>query len=197
MTGRRATGEQDRPSDLELLLRLNRGDKDALSIVYDRYSRQAWSLAHRICRDPGFAHDVVQDVFLVLWKQPTRYDPGRAPFVTWLLTLVHHRAVDLVRREDAWQRQSARSSASPHPGADEFVVSHLLAGSVREALRGLPEHQRRALTLAYYAGYTQREIAQCTGVPLGTVKSRMVSGIARLRVLLDHETAGPNRRADA
>ncbi len=107
--------------------------------------------------------------------------------------VVHHKAVDVVRREDAWQRRQVQASGSCSRAADECAIDSVLAGRVRAALQSLPEQQRDTLALAYYAGYTQREIAGATGVPLGTVKSRTVSGMARLRVLLARESADRGR----
>lgn len=167
------------------------GDQTALGAVYDRYGRPAYSLARRICADEGLAEDVVQEVFLAFWRDPGRYDITRGSFGTWLLTLVHHKAVDVVRRESAIRRRTVPSaddgeerSAPPGPGADQDALEAVVAGQVREALNTLPEDQRKALALAYYGGYTQREVAALTGVPLGTVKSRMFTGVQRLRGVL-------------
>ncbi len=140
------------------------------------------------------AEDVVQEVFLTLWRDPARYDPERGEFATWLLTLVHHKAVDAVRRESAARRRTvsaaqAGEESSPVLGADDEALAEVAAGQVREALRRLPVEQRQALALAYYGGYTQREVAVLTGVPLGTVKSRMFAGVARLRMLLTAQLA--------
>lgn len=162
-----------------------------MELIYDRYCRPAFSLARRICADEGIAEDVVQEVFLTLWREPSRYDTTRGMFATWLLTLVHHKAVDAVRRESAVRRRTVPGSEDgedwsvpPGPGADQAALGSVLAGQVRDALGRLPAEQRQALALAYYGGYTQREIAALVGVPLGTVKSRMFTGVQRLRALL-------------
>ncbi|WP_231974152.1 RNA polymerase sigma factor [Pseudonocardia sp. HH130630-07] len=167
------------------------GDSTALGDLYDRFGRQAYSLARRICVDEGLAEDVVQEVFLAFWRDPSRFDPERGKFGTWLLTLVHHKSVDAVRRESAIRRRTVPASddetewnAPAGPGADEGALGAVVAGHVREALGELPAEQRQVLALAYYGGYTQREVAAMTGVPLGTVKSRMFTGVARLRNLL-------------
>jgi RNA polymerase sigma factor (sigma-70 family) len=140
---------------------------------------------------PGIdAEDVVQEVFLVLWRDPGRFDRTRGTVVSWLLTLVHHKAVDAVRREATRRRHhvpteepdDARSAVQP--SADRAALGSIIAEHVRAALRHLPTEQRQALGLAYYGGYTQREVASITGVPIGTVKSRMFTGVAKLRVLL-------------
>ncbi|MCE0766599.1 sigma-70 family RNA polymerase sigma factor [Pseudonocardia kujensis] len=188
-------------ADAALVARLAAGDDRALAEVYDRYGRPAWSLARRICADDGLAEDVVQEVFLTLWRDPARFDAGRGAFATWLLTLVHHKAVDAVRREAMVRRRTVAVEdveAAPTPagpGADQEALGAVVAGQVRDALGGLPAEQRQALALAYYGGYTQREVATLTGVPLGTVKSRMFTGLARLRAVLG-PTAGEVRLTD-
>jgi len=180
------------PADEQIVRRITDGDQAALGELYDRYGRPAYSLARRICADDGIAEDVVQEVFLAFWRDPTRFDPQRGTFGTWLLTLVHHKSVDAVRRESAIRRRTVPAaedgeewSAPPGPGADQAALGAVVAGQVREALGQLPAEQRQALALAYYGGYTQREVATITGVPLGTVKSRMFTGVQRLRSVLD------------
>lgn len=196
-TGRTRGAARGRPDrhdqdvDAGLVRRMVRGDSSALGELYDRFGRPAYSLARRICADDGLAEDVVQEVFLAFWRDPSRYDAAKGRFGTWLLTLVHHKSVDAVRRESAIRRRTVPAaedgeewSAPPGPGADEDAIGSLVAGQVRDALGRLPNEQRQVLALAYYGGYTQREVAALTGVPLGTVKSRMFTGIARLRGLL-------------
>jgi len=179
------------PADEQLVRRIVDGDQTALGGLYDRYGRPAYSLARRICADDGIAEDVVQEVFLAFWRDPKRFDATRGSFGTWLLTLVHHKAVDAVRRESAIRRRTVPAaedgdewSAPPGPGADQAALGAIVAGQVRDALGRLPAEQRQALALAYYGGYTQREVATLTGVPLGTVKSRMFTGVQRLRSVL-------------
>lgn len=179
------------PADEQVVRRVADGDSTALGLLYDRYGRPAYSLARRICADEGIAEDVVQEVFLAFWRDPTRFDSTRGTFGTWLLTLVHHKSVDAVRRESAIRRRTVPAaedgdewSAPPGPGADQAALGAVVAGQVRDALGRLPAEQRQALALAYFGGYTQREVAALTGVPLGTVKSRMFTGVQRLRSLL-------------
>ncbi|MFP5020334.1 RNA polymerase sigma factor [Pseudonocardia phyllosphaerae] len=191
--GARSGPRRDDEVDRTLVGRIVSGDSTALGELYDRFGRQAYSLARRICADEGLAEDVVQEVFLAFWRDPSRFDPERGKFGTWLLTLVHHKSVDAVRRESVIRRRTvpatddgAEWSAPAGPGADEGAISGLVASQVRDALGRLPAEQRQVLALAYYGGYTQREVAALIGVPLGTVKSRMFAGVGRLR-----NTLGP------
>jgi RNA polymerase sigma factor (sigma-70 family) len=181
-------------SDGMLVRRVLDGDDSALEALYDRYSRPAFALARRITGDPVFAEEVVQEVFLALWRDPAKYDPDRGGFPSWLLATAHHKAVDAVRREETVRRRRATladeaaaytSAASDLPPVEDAAWSGLRGERVRQALGALPEAQREALVLAYYAGYTQREIAERTNTPLGTVKTRMLAGMRRLRDLLD------------
>ncbi len=178
----------DGPPDVDLLAQLDAGDPHAIRLLYTRYAPLAHSLARRICRDQGLAEDVVQEVFLALWRESSRYTPARGTFPAWLLTVVHHKAVDAVRREHAAHRRTVPSSADgefpPSQGADEAALESVFAGQVRVALNQLPLHQRQTLLLAYYGGYTYREISELVKVPLGTVKSRISLGLGRLRILL-------------
>ena len=150
----------------------------------DEYSPRAWSLARRILGDDELAEDVVQEAFLAYWRNPAAYDGTRGGFGSWFLSLVHHKAVDAVRREESQRRRVDASArlAGPETVRDvaETVADRLADGRVRSALEGLPAVQREALVLAYWGGLTQREIAQRTGAPLGTVKTRMFSGMRRL-----------------
>ncbi len=179
------------PADDEIIRRVVAGDQRALADLYDRWARPAFSLARRVCADEVLAEDVVQEVFIAFWREPGRFDSARGTFGSWLLTLVHHKAVDAVRRESAIRRRTVPAaengeewSMTPGPGADQAAMGAVVAGQVRDALGRLPDEQRQALALAYYGGYTQREVATLTGVPLGTVKSRMFTGVQRLRSVL-------------
>ncbi len=187
-----------RQADAELVGLLARGDTSALEQLYDRYGRPAYSLARRILTDDGLAEDVVQEVFIALWKQPERFDVSRGAFSSWLLTMTHHKAVDAVRREETLRRRRSRAAdedetliatASTGRDVDDQVISSIQGDGVRQAMLELPDVQREALTLAYFGGYTQREVAALTGAPLGTVKTRMLAGMRRLKDSLGSKLA--------
>jgi RNA polymerase sigma-70 factor (ECF subfamily) len=165
------------------------GDGSALGTLYDRYGRAAYSLARRILADDMLAQDVVQEVFLTLWRDAGRYDPSRGGFSAWLLTLAHHKAVDTVRREENLRKRRVPADVldlveSPGPRVDEAAWESVRRDRVRAALADLPDAQREALGLAYFGGYTQREVAILTDTPLGTVKTRTLAGLKRLREVL-------------
>lgn len=176
-----------------LVERVGDGDAQALEALYDRYARPSYALARRVTGDPTFAEEVVQEVFLAVWRQPERFQASRGGFASWLLAAVHHKAVDAVRREEAVRRRALAlqavggldASDAPNNRTEDAVEEKLRGERVRRALRELPETQREALTLAYYGGYTQREIASLTSTPLGTVKTRMHRAMHHLRATLD------------
>jgi len=172
-------------SDEALLALVARSDDEALAELYDRYGRAAYALALRIVRDAALAQDAVQDAFLAAWRTAPSYDPRRGAPSTWLMTLVHRRAVDVVRRED--RRRAAPLDDAPvasGDATDETVEVREQRRRVQDALALLTLPEREALELAYYGGLSQSEVAERLGVPLGTVKSRMFSGLARLREAL-------------
>jgi RNA polymerase sigma-70 factor, ECF subfamily len=182
-------------SDDALIESVARFDEAALAELYDRYGGAAYGLALRVLRDPTLAEDAVQEAFLHVWRSAERFERGRAKVGTWVLTFVHRRAVDLVRREERRRTEPVDSTPTPSaPGADEDADRRSKREIVQDALRRLPPEQREAIELAYYGGFTQSELAEKLGEPLGTIKSRMFTGLQRLRVLLDEaglETAGP------
>ena len=177
-------------SDEALVALAARGDESALAELYDRVGRVAYGLALRIVRDERLAEDAVQEGFLAVWRSAAAFRAERAKASTWILTLVHRRAVDLVRREER-RRTEPLPDEIPLPAGqaaeptDEAAWLRYERERVQQALGQLPDTQREALELAYYGGYTQSELAERLGVPLGTIKSRMFAGLARLRELLD------------
>jgi RNA polymerase sigma-70 factor (ECF subfamily) len=182
-------------SDEALVALVAREDEDALAELYDRTSRVAYGLALRVLRDERHAEDAVQEAFLQVWRSAATFRADRAKASTWILTFVHRRAVDLARREqrrqaDALATDEAAAIAAPD-ATDEAAWLRFERERVQAALGQLPDVQREALELAYYGGYSQSELAERLGVPLGTIKSRMFAGLTRLRELLaDPEQEG-------
>lgn len=165
------------------------GDGSALEALYGRYGRVSYALARRILNDDTLAQDVVQEVFLTVWRDAGRFDASRGGFSTWLLTMTHHKAVDSVRKEENLRKRRAPADAlefteSDAPAVDDEVWNAFRRDQVRAALGDLSDPQREALSLAYFGGYTQREIAKITETPLGTVKTRMLVGMKRMREAL-------------
>jgi RNA polymerase sigma factor (sigma-70 family) len=175
-------------SDESLLARVARGDDDALGGLYDRFGGVAYGLALRILRDERLAEDAVQDAFLAVWRQAPSFRAERANARTWVLTFVHRRAVDLVRREE--RRRTEPLEPEAEPATSSTAEAAELRGrreAVQRALAQLPEEQRRPIELAYYGGLSQTELAERLDEPLGTIKSRMFTGLKRLRELLSTE----------
>jgi RNA polymerase sigma factor (sigma-70 family) len=173
-------------SDEAVVAMLARSDESALAELYDRFGRLAYGLALRVLRDEKLAEDAVQEAFLAAWRNADRFIPERGRAGTWLLTLVHRRAVDLVRREDRRRTEALheRVEGAPADSAEDDAWLRMERERVQSALKKLPDQQREALELAYYGGFTQSELAERLGEPVGTIKSRMFSGLARLRELL-------------
>ena len=180
-------------SDEALVALVARSDETALAELYDRIGGIAYGLAYRVLRDESLAEDAVQEAFLGLWRTAASFIPERAKASTWLLTLVHRRAVDLVRREQ--RRRGEPLEDAPEPvteSAEDDAWLRLDRERVQGALAQLPDQQREAIELAYYGGFTQSELAERLDQPLGTIKSRMFAGLARLRELLDDEAERPS-----
>jgi RNA polymerase sigma factor (sigma-70 family) len=178
--------------DRELVQRLRRGDEDAFRGLFGRYAPAAKALALRVVRQSHLAEEIVQEAFLAVWRNPDGYDSERGSVRSWLMGMVHHRAVDLVRREEAYRRRAEDSI----PEALEEQADHAqdvveMLGLpeerriVRAALDELSEEQRDVLTLMYFGGLSQTQIAEKTGIPLGTVKSRTLLGMRRMRTALE------------
>jgi RNA polymerase sigma-70 factor (ECF subfamily) len=186
--------QEEGTQDLELHRRLSAGDRAAFDELYRRFGSAAYGLALRITAQQAIAQEVVQDAFLALWRAPEAFDPARGAFRSFFLSLVHHRAVDAVRREERMRRRTERASnLGPVRGedvADEVVESAYLRvrrKQVREALTTLPPEQRQVVELAYFGGYTQTRIAEALGIPVGTVKTRTLAAMRKLRRAISRE----------
>src|SRR5215216_2693894 len=179
-------------SDEELLEAIGAGDEAALAALYDRFGRVAYGVALRILRDEKLAEDAVQEAFLAAWRSGDRFMPERGKASTWILTLVHRRAVDLVRREERRRADALGDEQEPSPAesAEDDAWLRFERERVQAALRQLPDQQREALELAYYGGFSQSELAERLGQPVGTIKSRMFAGLARLHELLAEPEPG-------
>jgi RNA polymerase sigma factor (sigma-70 family) len=182
---RRGPGSPADDADREVLERIADGQLDALEELYDRYRTMAYSIALRITNDGALAEDVVQDAFVGAWRNAARYVEGRGSVKTWLLSIVHHRAVDALRRRRPTSELPEREDVPPPaltlPDVWPEVAGRLLRLEILSALRTLSDVQREAIELAYFGGLTQQEIARQTGTPLGTVKSRMRLGLLAMR----------------
>jgi RNA polymerase sigma-70 factor, ECF subfamily len=175
-------------ADEDLMHLVRKGQAPAFEVLYERHAQVAFSLAYRIAGTRGVAEDVVQEAFLGAWRNAARYVEGRGSVKTWLLSIVHHRAIDSVRRRRATVDLPERDDAPPPalrlPDVWTEVSANLDADEVRAALASLTDVQREAIELAYFGGLTQVEIAEQTGTPLGTVKSRMRLGLLSMRKVL-------------
>jgi RNA polymerase sigma-70 factor (ECF subfamily) len=180
------------PGDDELIAAVARGDHPALLALYDRYGRVAYGLAYRILGDAGAAEEAVQDGFLRVWRRASTFDASRGGVRSWLLTIVHHCAIDVLRKragapavvaglDEIIDRQAV-------PDAWSDVSQRLESERVRSAVATLPGEQRRAIEMAFFDGLTHREIAERDGLPLGTVKGRLRLGLRRLHGLLAEPT---------
>ena len=192
-TGTADGGRRIGPSDEALLERLAAGpDERALSDLYDRYQAQMYGLAMRITRDPALAQDAVQEAFVGVWRNAARYAAGRSTVRTWMLSIAHHRAIDIVRRRrptTALPETETADAALSSPDVWPEVAQTLDRAAVTSAMATLPDAQRDAIQLAYFEGLTQVEIAERTSTPLGTVKSRVRLGLLAMRRVLEGEGA--------
>jgi len=175
------------PPDDQVIAALAARDLSALAVLYDRYGRMGYALAYRILGESEGAEDVVHDAFLAAWRGAPGYRRERGNVRGWLLSIVHHRAVDILRRKTAFRPAPLEAAEDRADDADTAgeAVRNLERASVREALVALPAAQRKTIELAYFGGYTQVELAEIMGVPLGTVKGRMRIGLQKLRRALE------------
>jgi RNA polymerase sigma-70 factor, ECF subfamily len=194
-TRRDEEGDVARPPDLrqladeDLIGLVRRGEARAFEVVYNRHADSAFSLAYRMLGTRAAAEEVVQEAFLAVWRSGGRYSPDRGSVRNWLLGIVHHRAVDALRRHVAHQQRRAGDETEIEDRASDQLTDveaarREQARGVRAALDALPEEQSRVIELAYFGGYTQGEIAELLGVPLGTIKGRARLGLDKLRTAL-------------
>src|ERR1700680_3773955 len=172
-------------ADPDLVAQLAAGSQEALAELYDRYGRLAYSVALRVLGDPGRAEDAVQEAFLRIWNHAASCDASRGSLRTWLLTAVRNRSIDYLRGRGAHERQElelqpALAEVGARSDPWRGVALSLARPAVREAMSSLPAEQRQAVELAYFAGYSHREIADMTSVPLSTVKGRMRLALGEL-----------------
>ena len=165
------------------LAKVARGDEAAFAGVYDHFATVVYGLVRRVVRDPAQSEEVTQEVLLEVWRTASRFDPSEGSARSWLMMLAHRRAVDRVRAAQASAQREARAAvaATDYDVVVEEVETRLDAQRVRRCLDSLTEIQRESVTLAYYGGYTYREVAALLGVAVGTVKTRMRDGLIRLR----------------
>jgi RNA polymerase sigma-70 factor (ECF subfamily) len=171
-------------SDAGLVVAISRYHQDALAEAYRRHAGAVFGLARRLLNDAALAEEIVQEVFLRLWNDPDKFDPGRGSLRSYLLAQCHGRSVDLLRSETSRRRREEkdlRRTAEGEYDLEREVWDLALADHVREALESLPEGERQAIRLAYLGGHTYREVAIMLDEPEGTVKSRIRSGLKRLR----------------
>lgn len=169
----------------ELMARVVRGDQAAFEALYTRVSGPVYGLIRRVLRDPAQSEEVAQEVLVNVWKSAARFDENQGSAMAWIMTMAHRRAVDRVRSEqsasDRVKRLGARSLGPAYDEVAETVEIRLEREAVRRCLTSLTDLQRESIELAYYGGYSYREVGELLEVPLGTVKTRMRDGLIRLR----------------
>ncbi len=176
-------------ADEDLMQLVRRGEAPAFEVVYERHSSAAFSLAYRMCGTRSAAEDVVQEAFLSLWRSGARYDRTRGSVRTWVLGIVHNRAIDSLRRSVVHDRKRASDEGieerfEARERTDVEVARLDEAAEIRQALTTLPTEQSRVIELAYFGGFTQSEIADMIDTPIGTVKGRMRLGLEKMRAQL-------------
>lgn len=182
-------------SDAALVVGIGRWREDALAEAYRRHGGAVYALARRVGRDTGLAEEVVQEVFVRLWTTPDRFDPDRGSLRSWLLAQAHGRTIDRLRSDSARrlrEERDAQQTANAGYDVEREAWDLATADRVKDVMADLPDGERRAIELAYFDGYTYREVAKLLGTPEGTIKSRIRSGLKRMRAdLIDTETGQP------
>jgi RNA polymerase sigma-70 factor, ECF subfamily len=173
-------------ADEDLMQLVRRGQAPAFELIYERHSQAAFSLAYRMAGSRGVAEDVVQEAFLNIWRSGARYERSRGSVRTWLLGIVHHRAIDALRRSFVHEKRRASDEGIEElletgERTDAEAARHEEAATVRSALRGLPAEQSQVIELAYFGGFTHTEIAAMLETPVGTIKGRMRLGLEKMR----------------
>jgi RNA polymerase sigma-70 factor, ECF subfamily len=176
-------------ADEELMGLVHEGEARAFEVIFDRHSGAAFSLAYRMCGRRAMAEDVVQEAFLAVWRSGARYDRARGSVRSWVLGVVHNRAIDALRRGVAREGRNVGDEGLAERLAaaertDVEVARREDARAVRSALEDLPPDQRRAIELAYFGGFTHSQIAEMLDLPVGTVKGRMRLGLTKMRISL-------------
>jgi RNA polymerase sigma-70 factor, ECF subfamily len=179
-----ASRRPDRPLADGLLAQVAGGDQQAYEQLYDQLAGPVYGLIYQIVRDPAQSEEVSQEAMLEVWRNAARFDPGKGSATAWVMTIAHRRAVDRVRSAAATTAREQRAADRAGPLADDVadsVAASLVRDRVRRCLDGLTELQRESITLAYYGGYSYRQVAGMLGVALSTIKTRIRSGLLRMR----------------
>ncbi|MDQ3856270.1 MAG: sigma-70 family RNA polymerase sigma factor [Chloroflexota bacterium] len=193
--------DRAQPADEDLIILAGKGDDSALELLYDRYSGPVFSLALRIVQNQQVAEELTQEVFLRIWRQAATYRRERGRFASWVFGITHHLAVDEIRRAQSRPQQvhddpasswSLLEVADSQPNPDQAVLSGLRRDQIVSALESLPGNQREVIELSYFRGLTQSEIAERTGEPLGTIKTRTRLALLRLRSTLLEQGLSPD-----
>lgn len=182
-------------SDAALVVAIGRWREDALAEAYRRHGGAVYALARRVVRDAGIAEEVVQEVFVRLWSSPDRFDPERGSLRSWLLAQTHGRSIDRLRADSSRrlrEERDAQRTATAGYDVEREAWDLAVSDRVGEVMRTLPPGERQAIELAYFDGYTYREVAAMLDTPEGTIKSRIRAGLKRMRAeLVDAETGQP------
>jgi RNA polymerase sigma-70 factor (ECF subfamily) len=182
-------------SDAALVVAIGRWREDALAEAYRRHGGAVYALARRVVRDTGIAEEVVQEVFVRLWSSPDRFDPERGSLRSWLLAQGHGRSIDRLRSDSSRrlrEERDAQRTADAGYDVENEAWDLAIADRVKDVMADLPDGERQAIELAYFDGYTYREVAKLLDTPEGTIKSRIRAGLKRMRAdLIDAETGQP------